>query len=233
MAGPKYPNQQLRAVSLETYFPGQFSVLSGLASVQGRLRSQLPNLFVPNIEPGQAPALRPFQLRDPKNTESLAFAINQAAYVSFQYPGFLVMKPRAVSLIRDALRDLGVETLNRVIYRSDNEIGISRNEKSVLPLDRILKLDLPGWCGSQFTKLELGSQWVWEKGHVAVEVRVEGAPGSEMLKISIAAAMTANVGPVTDLDDYADATHHEANRIFEAMITDGFRSYISTGGNDE
>jgi uncharacterized protein (TIGR04255 family) len=233
MSGPKYPNQQLRAVSLEAYFPGQFSVLAGLASVQALVRSELPNLFVPNVEPGQAPALRPFQLRNVENSESLAFAINQASYVSFRYPGFDAMKARAVPLLRDALGKLDVEKLNRVTYRYENEIGIGRDERAALPLDRILKLDLPVWCGSQFTKLNLDSQWLWDGGQVAVSVHVDGPIGAEILKFSIAASMTANVGPVSSLGRYADAVHNEANRIFETMITDDFREYIRAGGQDE
>ena len=49
VTGPQYPNQQLRSVSLETFFPGRFSMLAGLERLQSRVGSELPNLFVPNV----------------------------------------------------------------------------------------------------------------------------------------------------------------------------------------
>jgi hypothetical protein len=39
MPGPRYPNQQLKSVSLEAYFPGQLSVITGLPGVQTKFRA--------------------------------------------------------------------------------------------------------------------------------------------------------------------------------------------------
>src|SRR5687767_3717261 len=64
VGGPRYPYQQLRSVSLETYFKGRFSVTSGLERVQQRVDRELPTVMVPHAQHGEPLTLRPFQMRD-------------------------------------------------------------------------------------------------------------------------------------------------------------------------
>lgn len=188
---------------------------------------------MPNVEHGEAAALRPYQLRDMLGLESLAIAVNQVSYVSFRYPGFDALKARALPMLEESLALLGVPSLNRVIYRYENEVGIQRDDKGALPLDRILRLELPGWCGGPFTKLDLSLQRAFTKGSIAVHARVEDVGGSEVLRVTVAAAIPAEGQSTGTLAAHAEAAHEEASATFEAMITEDFRSYISAGGNNE
>lgn len=233
MAGtPKYPNQQLSSVSLETFFSGQFTVLSRLEKVQARVKERLPLLFVPNAESGEALALRPYQLRDVAGVESLAIALNQVTYVSFVYPGYQTLAQTAVPLLAETLEILDVPELQRVAYRYENEIGLTRDEHEVLPLSSILKLDMPSWCGDDFTAFELSWQKKWAKGQVGSHARVEQVNGVEVLKLTVVAVVLP-AGKTEDLRLLADCAHSEAVSCFESMITDEFRSYISNGGTLE
>jgi uncharacterized protein (TIGR04255 family) len=230
-AGPLYPNQQLKSVSIETFFGGQLSVLGGLADVQARFREELPQLFVPNAQEGEALALRPYQLRNAKSTRSLAIALNQATYIGFDYPGFQEFFDEALPVLSEALNLLGISDLQRVAYRYENEIGIARDERLRFPIGSVLRLEMPAWCGSEFTEIDFGWQCLWEKGQIGTTVRIEHANGFDVLKISLVAVVVP-AGPVALLSDHVKLAHNEARVRFESMITEEFRKYISRSVED-
>lgn len=220
---PKFPNQQLRSVSLETFFPGRFATTTAWPTVQELLSDSLPNLYVPGDRPDQAPALRPYHLRNVEGTRSLALAINQATYVALEYPGFEAFVGEAVPLLERVHREVGVTKLTRVAYRYENAIGVSRSADGALGLANILKLDLPAWLGADgFRGLHLEWRRIWAHGEVYGSVLQEGEPGHDVLRISIAA-------DVRDADRLAEAAalaHERAYDTFDGMITDTFRSFL-------
>ena len=220
---PKFPNQQLRSVSLETFFPGRFATATAWPVVQDLVAESLPNLYVPGDRPDQAPALRPYHLRNDEGTRSLALSINQATYIAREYPGYDAFVAEAVPL-RERVHDaIGVTTLTRVVYRYENAIGVSRREDGALGLGSILKLGLPSWLGADdFRSLNLEWRRVWERGEVYGSVAQEGEPGHDLLRISIAA-------DVRDTDRLAEAAalaHRRAYDTFDSMIADTFRSFL-------
>lgn len=232
MAGPKYPNQQLRSVSLEAYFPGRLGIYSRLGDVQEHFRSQLPNLYVPNANPGDAYALRPFQLRDAEGSRSLAIAVNQVTFVAFKYPGSETFLSEALAAIGTTLGILGLDALNRITYRYENEIGISR-EDGRIPLERLFPKVLPQGADSPLLALDCSWQDRWSYDGLAgsreCHARVESAPGSqaETLKVSIAVSATG-ADPALSVDSATvGAIHRVAVALFERLISDDFRKYIS------
>jgi len=229
--GPEYRNQQLRSVSLETFFPGQFSVYSGLSAVQRELSTRMPDLFVPNAQPGYATALRPQQFRSRDRSEALAIALNQATYISFEYPGQLTFIRDAVDLLSRTLELLEISDLNRVVYRYENEIGIGRGENDVLPLNRILKMPETKWCGFD-SLLAAEMEWTraWDRGQMLTRLAVEGDEGALVLKLSLAAQVSP-AGSAGDLMEYAEAAHTVARDCFDSMITDEFRAVLR--GDDD
>lgn len=235
MGGPRYPKQQLRSVSLETFFPGRFSALAGLDRVQDRIRGDLPNLFVPNVEAGQAIAIRPYQFRDDRQIESLAIAINQATYISFHYPGYEAFAPRALGVLGVFYEECGIESLDRVVYRYENEISFAR-DRNRIPLDRILKLPLPGWCRWEDGLRDVSLGWTRDTGRGAFTFSLAVGPSDalrgEVLKITIS-SMVRPAGDVDRLADFANATHEEAASCFDEMITDDFRTVLSGQEEEE
>ncbi len=122
--GRRYPNQQLRAVSLEVFFRGRMATFSRFERVQERFKDELPDLFVPSAIPNEPSAMRPYHLRSADGQESLAIAVNQVALVSFDYPGHAKFLERVARTLPYVLKEFGVEDLARVLYRYENELAL-------------------------------------------------------------------------------------------------------------
>lgn len=231
MAGPKYPNQQLRSVSLETYFAGRFSALAGLRDVQDAFTADFPNLFVPNARDGQALDLSPYVLRSADDSKALGLAINQATFVSFAYPGFAAFVAEALPRLARTLELIGISTLNRVVYKYENAIGLSRDTDGVLPVGQIFNFPLPD--GGQLDTLrEVNFIWrrTWNRGQFVGHLFVEKKENQETL-VAVLAAFVDPAGAAVDLRQFAQAAHDEAQAVFERMITDTFRELIR--GDDD
>jgi uncharacterized protein (TIGR04255 family) len=239
-SGPKYPNQQLRSVSLETHFPGELRALSAFGELQDAVRGKLPNLFVPNLQSGEAVALRPFQLRDAEQTKSLAVALNQATFVSFSYPGYDTFAAEAVPIVADALAVLKPARLNRVVYRYENELGIARDADGNLGIERIFPEILPrifvaGDLFGPARAINSASEHAWQlgglKGGRGFHARAEDNGTSLVFKITVFAAVDG-CAP----DELAKATevaHRVAVGLFEALISPAFREFISSNAQGD
>jgi len=233
--GPKYPNQQLRSVSLETYFPGRLNVARVLGDIQDLVEDRLPNLYVPNLVPGEAPALRPVQLRDSPLRRSLAVAINQATYVAFDYPGFDAFARESVATLSAALAKIRPRKLNRVVYRYENEVGIGRDENGILPLDRLFPGLIPqvfaGTPDSGRMKTANSScEQAWEddgyRGVRGFQAMIEDTGNLTVLRIMIFGAVEDT--QVSTLRESTDLAHRVGVSLFESMISQEFRTFISS-----
>jgi len=232
MAGPEYPNQQLRAVGLEAYFRGRIGFRTAAAQTQRRVEKELPNLFVPNAKPDQALDLQFYQLRSATQSEALTIAVNQVGYVSFNYPGHVAFIDRALELLPEALSDLGVDRLERVIYRYENEIAMGRDDRGVLPVDKVLQVAAGAWWpGDQFAEISCSWTQLVDAGRLGVRVAAEGDQETgEKLLISVV-SMVIPAGDVGDLRQFATQAHGVARTWFEGAITDDFRRYIKGDGD--
>lgn len=210
-------------MSLETFFPGRFATTTAWPKVQELTADRLPHLFVPGDVAQQAPALRPYQLRNPEQTRSLALAINQATYVAFDYPGFDEFEAEAVPLLQQVHELIGVTSCTRVAFRYENAIDVGRSQDGTLGLGEVVSLEFPDWLG-QNGFLQLGFEWrrTWERGELYGKVFQEAEDGRDVLRISIAADVrdTARLAEATKL------AHVRARDIFDRMITAKFRAFL-------
>lgn len=229
---PTYANQQLRSVSLETYFRGRLSYRDAAGRVQRRVEKELPHLFVPNSRPDAASDLQAYQLRSDNGEKTVALAVNQVTYVSRSYPGHEQFCRDALSFIPAALGDYGVEQLERVVYRYENEVAITRDEREVIPVNKVLKLsNLPWWRADDLTDVNCTWTQHTPHGRLGIRVAVEGDGTAEKMLISII-SMIIPGGPVGTLAHLARQAHDSARAWFEGAITDDFRAYIK-GDSDE
>jgi len=235
--GPKYPNQQLRSVSFETFFSGTLGAFGAMANVQQSLRGHLPDLYVPNVQPGEPAALRPFQLRDRNHTRSLALAVNQVTYIAFGYPGFEEFIGEAMPIVSQCLTAFGVTELTRVGFRYENELAIGRDPKGTLDaLGRAFPNVTPQvFRGRSCRLMDSAVEVDWADAKVSgtegFRVQVEGAPPSEVVRVHVYAS-TDGVA-VADLSKAAGTTHLRAVGLFESLISEDFRKFLGETGNDE
>jgi uncharacterized protein (TIGR04255 family) len=233
--GPKYPNQQLRSVSLETYFPGQLGTYAALGEIQAQVEKTLPNLFVPNFQPGEPAALRAFQMRDEAQTRSLAVAVNQVSFITFAYPGYDTFMEEALPVVSAALGCIKPSTVNRVIYRYENELGMNRDQAKGLAVD----LTFPGivppvFTGTPCRAVNAAYEHGWGTsvlhGARGFHARTEEDRGATVFKVAVFGSVeSCEVGA---LEQAAAEAHRVGIELFEALISPGFRKFISSDGGE-
>lgn len=221
---PKYPNQQLKSVTMELFFPGRLEALGCLGQIQRDVEHELTHLFVPNIQVGEAPALRPFQLRNEAGTRSLALAVNQISYIAFnEYPGFTAFREEGLPILLSALERLQVSKIARVRYLYENEVGLQDQDGfevgSLFP--GVLAVGAPTRVLPPFHS---AAEWLLSRDQVGFDARIEGS--SPVLKVAVSSAAK---GPISlnQIRDAIDRTHQQANALFEALISPAFRNLIS------
>lgn len=220
--GPRYANEQLRAVSLHAYFPGRFAVLGALEALQDELGTEWPDLFVPNVPPNQAPALLPYVLRSSDQRRALHVAINHVGYVAHDYPGYSSFVAAAAPLLHRVLELGRVSALNRIVYRYDNAIALSRMEDGTLPIGDFLSVPLTD--AQHLTALDLRWTTAFDRGQLDVHLKVEGTRPEQLL-LEVIGRVDAR-GPVDALLGDAALAHGRALDAFEGLITDRFRAFL-------
>lgn len=221
---PKYPNQQLKSVSMELFFPGQLEVFGCLGEIQRDVSGDLTQLFVPNIQPGEAPALRPFQLRNEAGTRSLALAVNQASFIAFQeYPGFEAFRDEGLPILARALERMGVRMLTRVRYAYENEIGLPDqggfDVGSLFP--GVIAREAPSRVLAPFHS---SADWVLSGDQVGFQAQIDPAGSALTVTVSSAAKGPLDAGA---LKAALDRVHGQAIELFEKLISAEFRRVIS------
>ena len=233
-AGPKYPNQQLRSVSLETFFSGRLRAMSAIADIQERLRGTYPNLFVPNASLGHAPALQPYQLRDATGRKSVAISVNQASFVIFDYPGHQAFLREALDVLPEVHRAIGVDALDRVVYRYENELGIGRRAPA-----NPVALAFPGVVPTVFAGdpartrgLNSTAEQTWKEapwtGASGFQVQTQDIEGTTVLRVVVFG--TVEAVDAGRLPEAARKAHEMGVGLFESLISDSFRQFIESDG---
>lgn len=222
--GPKYPNQQLRSVSLETFFHGSLAAANRFADVQAANIERFPLLFVPLVEDGEPLAMRPYQLASEDRSQTLALAVNQATLVERNYPGHESFLPDASMLLASTLETLGVTELTRVIFRYDNAISLSRESDGTFPVHRVFNFGAPLLLNVGFADLDLTWSQPVDGGLLHVDMQLETRGQHGRLLANVAAEVKG--GSPTELSALASAAHSHAVNAFESMITSDFRRLI-------
>lgn len=233
MTGPRYPNQQLEAVSLETYFPGRFSMFSRMSDIQDALVSELPHLYVPSLRDGEAFALRPYELRSADDLTSLAVAINQLSFVSRSYPGYEEFVDTAIKVLKHPLAEMGVSDISRVIYKYQNKIGVLRKDDGTLPLGEIFGEAFGSIFGSS-AATQIETSWTHRTDDGLLSVALAADPDSPFSSLRLViAGIIQPAGPVSALASYAAMAHERASKYFESIISEEFRQTLAGGPRDD
>lgn len=228
MTGPKYPNQQLGAVSLETFFPGSLRAVNRFELVQDAFAQDFPNLFVPKVEDGEPIAMRPLQLTSADRGKVIALAVNQATFVEREYGGHETFLDEAVSTLERVLSLVELKRLNRVVYRYDNAISLGREDDGLYPVHRVFSLGSPLFGNAGVANFDLTWCQPSANGRLHVDMLLEQQRGpNAVLRASIAAEVPCS-GP-SELRERAEQAHADAVEMFESTITNQFRDLIQGG----
>jgi uncharacterized protein (TIGR04255 family) len=116
------PNSPLVEVAFELRFPGAFEVYRALPDYQAFLGDEFPNLFVPRVSGGDAPALQPYRFASRDGTEMVSVAVNLFAYVSKTYTMFDAYFERLSYLMQGFFRPFRPRCFTRLGLRYVNSL---------------------------------------------------------------------------------------------------------------
>ena len=125
--------------TVEIRFPGDARIDRFRGDFQLLNRDSYPQLFVPQVVPGQAPALQHYRFSTENQMSSVSLAVNSLAVTTREYPGWGLFKKRVLKLWGLINDEIGPKALTRIGVRFQNEFQ-SINSEMVRQSDSLVFL---------------------------------------------------------------------------------------------
>ena len=109
-----------REAAIEIRFPGDARIDSWRGEFQQTIRARLPQLLVPNIQPGEAVALRHYQFTNEAQTEIVSLALNSLAYAVTEYAGWEIVRTEYLRLWTKLQEQMSIRQASRIGIRYTN-----------------------------------------------------------------------------------------------------------------
>ena len=136
-------NAPLVETIFELRFPGEPRVLTSLDAYYEEVREAFPQVFVPNAQPGLAPALQPWEFKSQTGLRWIAISVNAFAFHVRDYVDYKDFKNQVLRLADSFCRQYRITGLTRVGTRYLNQILILRPPDKPIPLSNYLNM---GFC---------------------------------------------------------------------------------------
>jgi uncharacterized protein (TIGR04255 family) len=229
-----YPNSPLVDVACEIRFAGEIVVETQRHIFWERIRDQYPEIRVPHIQQGQAPALQHYRFCN-ADGRVVAVALNSLAYSEAKYSGhekFISEFARLAKIFSECYP--AIDKLNRVGWRYMNVIPFQR-ESDCIPVNRILKkrIDFPFNVLENARNFDARFETKRREGFVIIRltsVSNTQAPGVEGVLLDIDFALESSDLRMRNLVTDVKVARNHARAIFEDLITDDYRTYLRGEG---
>jgi uncharacterized protein (TIGR04255 family) len=109
--------------TVEIRFPGDARIDRFRGDFQLLNRDSYPQLFVPQVVPGQAPALQHYRFSTENQMSSVSLAVNSLSVSTREYPGWSLFKERVLNLWGLLNDEIGPKTITRIGVRFLNEFS--------------------------------------------------------------------------------------------------------------
>ncbi len=228
MSAEQYPNQPLIDVAFEIRFPGDPAVECRRDEFFRLVRDRYPKVYVPKLQPGQAPALAMYHFKQDDDQATIMTAINKLAYSTKKYPGFDAFKAEVSKVVDIFGTTFHVDKLTRTGLRYINAIPFVPKSGSI-PLREYLKVgfQLPPPATDSFKTLTF--TFASQVGNGTINVRIEHMQAEdrshEAILLDFDYAMQSEL-TFDNIQLYLEESHNVTKQMFEGMITDEYRNYI-------
>ena len=228
MSAEQYPNQPLIDVAFEIRFPGDPAVECRRDEFFRLVRDKYPKVYVPKLQPGDAPALALYHFKQEDDQATIMTAINKLAYSTKKYPGFDVFKEEVLRIAAIFGTTFKIEKLTRTGLRYVNAIPFVPKAGSI-PLREYLKVgfQLPAPATDNFTTMNFA--FASTVGNGTINARIEHMlaedKSHEAILLDFDYAMQSDL-VFGKIGVYLEESHSVTKQMFEGMITDEYRNYI-------
>jgi uncharacterized protein (TIGR04255 family) len=221
-----YVNSPLRSVVFEIRFPGEPAVECHRDRFFERVRSEFPQVFVPNVTEGTAVALSPYHFTSADNSRSLLTALNLFAFRTEAYPGYTSFREEVLRWIGEFTATFPLSHLTRTGLRYTNVIPFAPG--SGFPLARFLQIAvaLADKPVNDFSKFFMAAEIPTASGSLTLRVGIApGEHGSEGILLDFDFARTNNL-TIADIDGILDESHAATKQLFESLLSGEYRGYL-------
>lgn len=228
MSAEQYPNQPLIDVAFEIRFPGDPAIECRRDEFFRLVRDKYPKVYVPKLQPGDAPALALYHFKQDDGQATIMTAINKLVYTTKKYPGFEAFKEEVLRIATIFGTTYKIEKLTRTGLRYVNAIPFVPKGGSI-PLREYLKMgfQLPPPATDNFTTMNF--TFASRVGNGTIHTRIEHAMAEdkthEAILLDFDYAMQSDLA-FDKIEAYLEESHSVTKQMFEGMITDEYRSYI-------
>jgi len=224
------PNAPLVEAVFEMTFSGEPIVLTRLHEYFDFIRDSYPALWVPNAQPGIAPALQPWEFKRPDGKRWVAISVNSFAYHVSDYVDYADFRKDVVPLAKRFCDLYRIERVNRFAARYVNNIALLRLPSEPIRLGNYLNLGIqlpPAIDGEALEDIHLhftakikDSQIVVNLHHALGE---QGRPESLLLVLDC--AVVSDV-PTADLEAHLDKVHAAIEDSFAALAAEPYMQFL-------
>jgi len=136
--GKVFKNAPLIEAVFEIRFSADLGIECKKSEFYNNIKKEFPNIFVPNVEPGQAIALKPYEFKSADLKKVIRFSINSFSFHTSDYSGgFESFEEECIRYVNLFLCYFKIDTLNRIGLRYVNRIPIIR-KKGIIPISEYL-----------------------------------------------------------------------------------------------
>lgn len=136
--GNVYKNAPLTEAVFEIRFPAELGIECARSGFYDAIKKDFPNIFVPNAQIGQAPALQLYEFRSADHKKIIKFSINRFSFHTNDYSGgFELFEEECIKYINSFLKFFKIATLSRIGLRYVNNMPIIR-KNGVIPISEYL-----------------------------------------------------------------------------------------------
>lgn len=132
------PNAPLVEAVFKIRFPAEPSVLSRMEEFYSEVRTDYPQVFVPNPNPTVPQALLPWQFKNSSGQRFVGISINSFSYHVLDYKDYPDFRESALPLAEAFCRQFSIGELKRVGTRYINCIIVIRAEDGTIPVRQFL-----------------------------------------------------------------------------------------------
>lgn len=224
-------NAPLVEAVFELRFPGEPAVSSGLDRYYDTIRGDFPQVFVPNAQPGVAPALQPWEFKNNKACRWVSISINSFAVHVRDYENYQDLRSLALPLAERFCEQFRISDLTRVGARYINRIVLLREPGQPIPLADYLNIGflLPAIVDTS-TMEDIHLQFATRRDDAQLVVglhHVREQPAQpEHLVLDLDCGIVNNVSSAR-LAQHLDAVHEKVEDLFAALAAEAYMKYMN------
>lgn len=225
-----YPNSPLVEIVFEIRYPADLSIKCNIDKYANRIKNTFPIIIsYPEL------SAHLYEFSNNQNTEKVKVGVDRFSYHAKEYnKGFESFKKKALQRVNEFIEIYKINSLIRTGLRYINHIPIVKVD-GCIPLDRYLNFDykLP-ITGSMPDKYELlHTILVVKVGEGKLRIVIEykekqDLVNSEILVLDFDYFLTGQMES-SGVSSYLKESHSHTKKIFEDLITDGYRRVMESG----